>query len=71
MLPSWRRVKVVVTFHPDFEIEGMVMAIAGINFHRQIVHPATTKLRIVLCGGVNEREPSLTTMDFIVGAKYR
>jgi ATP-dependent Clp protease protease subunit len=31
------------------------MAIAGINFHGPITHPATTKLRNVLCGGINER----------------
>ncbi|MCU1301585.1 MAG: peptidase ClpP [Candidatus Sulfotelmatobacter sp.] len=31
------------------------MTIAGINFHGPISHPATTKLRNVICGGVNER----------------
>jgi ATP-dependent protease ClpP protease subunit len=31
------------------------MAIAGINFHGPISHPATTKLRNLLCGGINER----------------
>ncbi|HWW16317.1 MAG TPA: ATP-dependent Clp protease proteolytic subunit [Candidatus Dormibacteraeota bacterium] len=31
------------------------MAIAGINFNGPITHPATTKLRNVLCGGINER----------------
>jgi ATP-dependent protease ClpP protease subunit len=31
------------------------MAIAGVNFHGPISHPATTKLRNMLCGVVNDR----------------
>lgn len=31
------------------------MGAVGVNFHGPISHPATTKLRNVLCSGVNER----------------
>jgi ATP-dependent Clp protease protease subunit len=31
------------------------MATVGLNFHGQIAHPATTKLRNALCSSVNER----------------
>ncbi len=31
------------------------MAIVGVNFHGALGHPATTKLRNLLCSGVNER----------------
>ena len=36
------------------------MSIVGINFNGPISHPATTKLRNVLCGAVNERLPNGT-----------
>ncbi|SRR5258708_2057708 len=34
------------------------MATLGINFHGPISHPATTKLRNALCGGIIERLPN-------------